>query len=72
MKTESKTLQLNALMLINAMTKATWRNHTKRTVQELNSSHFKEAVFNNVLQNSNKANDKIAHELYVWQTYSLR
>lgn len=65
-------LQLNTLMLINAMTKAMWKEKRMEIVNELNSTKFKEVIFNYVLQHSNKVNEFIAHELYVCQTYGLR
>lgn len=65
-------LQLNALMLINAMTKTMWRERKMQIIEILNSTEFKEVIFNHVLQHSNKVNEYIAHELYVCQTYSLR
>lgn len=65
-------LQLNTLMLINAMTKAMWRDRKTQIMKELNSMQFKEAIFDHVLHHSNKVNENIAHELYVCQTYSLR
>lgn len=68
----NKLLQLNTLMLINAMTKAMWRERKAQIVEELNAHYFKEVIFNHVLQHSNKVSDNIAHELYVCQTYSLR
>lgn len=65
-------LQLNTLMLINAMAKAMWRERRTEVIQELNSDLLKKLIFNHVLQNSKKVNEAIAHELYVCQTYSLR
>lgn len=73
LKVENHTsLQVNTLMLINAMAKAMWRERRKEIVDELNSMQFKEVIFNHVLHRSNKVNEHIAHELYVCQTYSLR
>lgn len=54
------------------MTKAMWRERKAQIVGELNSHQFKEVIFNNVLQHSNKVSENIAHELYACQTYSLR
>lgn len=65
-------LQLNTLMFINALTKSMWRERKLQIVDELNSSQHKEVIFNHVLQHSNKVNEDVAHELYVYQTYALR
>lgn len=73
LKIENHTsLQLNTLMLINAIAKVKWRERRMEIVDELNSTQFKEVIFNHVLHQSNKVHEHIAHELYVCQTYSLR
>ncbi|KAF5298682.1 hypothetical protein FQR65_LT09662 [Abscondita terminalis] len=63
-------LQLNSMMLINAMVKSVKGDKKSYFVKDLNRSKNRELIFLNIIKNM-KNDYSIAHELYVYQTYVL-
>ncbi|KAF2881598.1 hypothetical protein ILUMI_24573 [Ignelater luminosus] len=63
-------LQLNTMMLINAMVRCLKGDKKQQLIKELNRSKNREYIFNNIIKNTSVDN-QMAHELYVYQTHLL-
>ncbi|XP_018322121.1 engulfment and cell motility protein 2-like isoform X2 [Agrilus planipennis] len=63
-------LQLNALMLINALTKYSKEDKRREIIKELNKTQNRDFIYNGLIKGKKVAPD-IAHQLYVYQTCML-
>ncbi|KAK4880933.1 hypothetical protein RN001_004252 [Aquatica leii] len=63
-------LQLNTMMLINAMVKSVKGDKRNYLVKDLNRSRNRECIFTNIIKNMKK-DSAMAHELYAYQTYIM-
>lgn len=69
---DNSILQLNTLMLINAIIKFLKGEKQVEMIKELGKNKNREYIFNHVINNKKTVSSTMAHELYVSQTYLLR